>query len=438
MTRPNGPIIFNANTGSDTQASGLGPASAVYGTGASTTGASAVVTGIDTTGVTAGDLLWVLSSSGRQFSIIASVDSGTQVTCDDNFDNTESGRTWAIGGKRATLEDASSRSLLGTRMQYLEYEIQTNQTINSAITLAYGNLGGTGNGPTLYYGTGDTKPVIEQTANDYHFYRPPGGGGDCFSMRNLKFTNSNASKTYASVFYFILNAPRIHIYDCTFGDSTNPIGTTIQTNTGTPRITFDRCVWDSTVYGALQNGVPPLNGSNSSTVGMQNFNVVNCMFKNCTRGMYSTGTVSGSNGIQVSTSVFSGCDYAVRNDDVYNNNSYIEINNCIFHNNTEAVYSVRHPSYVQISGSIFVNNTTALNLFGDNANYSLKYLTANAYYNNGTKYVLSADAYEGSQPIDDLDLTADPFVNAANGDFNINTSNGGGAALRSTSYDLGG
>ena len=52
MTAPNGPILFNNSTGSDTTASGLGAAN-VYGTGASTTGASAVVTGISTTGVSA-------------------------------------------------------------------------------------------------------------------------------------------------------------------------------------------------------------------------------------------------------------------------------------------------------------------------------------------------------------------------------------------------
>ena len=100
MTTPNGAIVFNATYGSDTQASGLGPATALYGSGATTDG-TAVVTGITTTGVTAGDLLWVQTSSGRQFSIIASVDSGAQVTCDDTLSAGLS-QTWAIGGKRAT------------------------------------------------------------------------------------------------------------------------------------------------------------------------------------------------------------------------------------------------------------------------------------------------------------------------------------------------
>jgi len=59
MTTPNGAILFNATSGSDTQASGLGPATARTGSGASITSASSTVTGIDTTDVIAGDLLWV-------------------------------------------------------------------------------------------------------------------------------------------------------------------------------------------------------------------------------------------------------------------------------------------------------------------------------------------------------------------------------------------
>ena len=87
MTALGGPIVLNNSTGSDTTASGLG-SSNVYGSGASTTASSAVVTGISTTGVSSGDLLFVQSSSGRKFSVIASVDSSTQVTCDDVFANT--------------------------------------------------------------------------------------------------------------------------------------------------------------------------------------------------------------------------------------------------------------------------------------------------------------------------------------------------------------
>lgn len=117
MTALNSAILFNSTSGSDTAASGVGPATAVTGSGASTTASSAVVTGISTTGVSSGDLLFVQSSSGRKFSVIASVDSSTQVTCDDVFANTESGRSWAIGGKRATLETLTVESCLINRDQ---------------------------------------------------------------------------------------------------------------------------------------------------------------------------------------------------------------------------------------------------------------------------------------------------------------------------------
>ena len=137
MTAPNGAIVFNNSTGvgSDTTASGLG-ASNVYGSGASTTGSSTVVTGIDTTGVSSGDLLWVQSSSGRQFSIIATVDSSTQVTCDDVFANTESGRTWAIGGKRATFDNSDSRRLFNDDSAAgFIIETETDQSITSVIEI---------------------------------------------------------------------------------------------------------------------------------------------------------------------------------------------------------------------------------------------------------------------------------------------------------------
>ena len=77
MTAPNGPILFNSSTGSDSNASGLGPASAVVGSSAELDGTATVdvsYDGMDLSGISAGDLLFCETSSGRKFSIIASVD----------------------------------------------------------------------------------------------------------------------------------------------------------------------------------------------------------------------------------------------------------------------------------------------------------------------------------------------------------------------------
>lgn len=115
MTAPNGPILFNSSSGNDAAASGLGPDPAETGSGADLDATSTVDLSADSpdlSGVSSGDLLWVDTSSGRQFSIIASVDNTAKtVTCDDAFTVTETGKTWAIGGKRASIGSNSSRTL---------------------------------------------------------------------------------------------------------------------------------------------------------------------------------------------------------------------------------------------------------------------------------------------------------------------------------------
>lgn len=63
MTAPNGPILFNSSTGSDSTSSGLGPSSAVIGSSAELDGTSTVdvsYDGMDLSGISAGDLLFVI------------------------------------------------------------------------------------------------------------------------------------------------------------------------------------------------------------------------------------------------------------------------------------------------------------------------------------------------------------------------------------------
>lgn len=115
-------ILIDNSSGSDTAASGAGPATALHGTGAATTASGSTVdlsadspnlSGVATDGSA---LLWVQSSSGRQASPITAVNNTTKVvTVSDTYANTESGKTWAIGGKRATLDDAGFRQIVKDR-----------------------------------------------------------------------------------------------------------------------------------------------------------------------------------------------------------------------------------------------------------------------------------------------------------------------------------
>ena len=127
------------------------------------------------------------------------------------------------------------------------------------------------------------------------------------------------------------------------------------------------------------------------------------------------------------------------------------VRNCISYNNTNyGFWADNRYSSASAVGCIAANNGSDgfyLHFTGymqdcisvGNGGYAYRtpnygYCIRCAYYGNSSDFSLGSGSFN-DEPIA---LTADPFVNAANGDFNINTSNGGGAALRSTSYDLGG
>lgn len=105
------------------------------------------------------------------------------------------------------------------------------------------------------------------------------------------------------------------------------------------------------------------------------------------------------------------------------------IENCIFYNNGYSAVTSTNVgiSAVRIINSLFVNHTSST-YQTLNGSHSVNCV----FYNNHTK-LSSSSRSDG-----DIDLTADPFVDAANGDFNLNATNGGGGTLRSTNYTLGG
>jgi hypothetical protein len=246
------------------------------------------VTGITTTGVVAGDLLWVQSSSGRQFSIIASVDSGTQVTCDDAFSNTESGRTWAIGGKRATLENASSRLILQSTngktdwIVELEetgspYTIDTSLAIGVAMTLR-GNVGA-----VEIRQTSNTSAIILQAGTSVVPW-----------LRKIKVTNSNPTKTLARGVHKSNSVDGgFNLEDCILGDPVYQLlHGAMAENTGGPLgLRLVRCL----ITNCTSHGI-----SNASqlTVVLRS-SVVN-------NGGHGITNVSGANSMIISSTVVSG------------------------------------------------------------------------------------------------------------------------------------
>ena len=114
----------------------------------------------------------------------------------------------------------------------------------------------------------------------------------------------------------------------------------------------------------------------------------------------------------------------------YINHSINFINN-IFYGLDTGIEFVQRAAHS--ANNIFVNCATCIEGTTNATGHDVYNHFQNVFYNCVNKYsgISTNDGYG------DIILTADPFVNAAGGDFNLNATNGGGAVLRSTSINLG-
>ena len=427
MTAPNGAIKFNNSTGSDTQSSGLGPAVAVYGSGASTTGASAVVTGISTTGVSAGDLLWVQSSSGRQFSIIATVDSSTQVTCDDVFATTESGRTWAIGGKRATFDNADSRTLFSTPFDnsgLLEIKTETSQSLSSTISLS----GSTDHEFTKKVYSDDLQ-TISTTGNFSAF---SASQYKTLIVQSIKFLSGSTSSTTAAI-----DGGFIRASDCVFGEENGSFNFIhgIKGAYYAHGVHIDRCVF----FGRGETV------SNGSAYRGSHYNGQPTIINDCLIQGFDSGIYNYPNQLKLHNSIIQKCKYGM---EVAGGTIFPVIKNVIFHDiNSHAIFGSSASRNHQRIGRYDISNLIFSEVSGDLMNFASSSTfrcggaSVSEYdddiHTNSYKYNCTGGVVNFF-PITIQTLTADPFVSAANGNFNLNNAAGGGAVLRSTSYTLGG
>lgn len=120
---------------------------------------------------------------------------------------------------------------------------------------------------------------------------------------------------------------------------------------------------------------------------------------------------------------------------------YLTSNNYSSHISRNIIYGSAGNG-IDVSAQTQANRTVFENVIVNSAGYGIvanssakldHFLDYNYFYNNTSG---NYNGYSGGD--NDITLTADPFVDAANGDFNLNADAGGGATLRSTNYTLGG
>lgn len=199
-------ITFDA-AGSDTQASGSLPATAIFGT-AGATAASTVITllvdnpDLSTVLTTGASALWINTAAGLQWARITAVDNTVgvkTVTVANALTGTESGLTWAIGGLRLDINATSSRKLIEADIK-AGWAIVFNSAPTISSTLTPTTAGDTTDGVITVKATGvSTRLIFTQTANVPHFTMSS-AVPTLWRFENLSFANSNATKTNANAF----------------------------------------------------------------------------------------------------------------------------------------------------------------------------------------------------------------------------------------------
>lgn len=428
-------ILVDGNDGaaSDSAASGAGPTSAITGSSASTSGDGLTVTldgSPDLSGVaTDGSHVIYLADStagNRNFGKITGKDDGADtVTVSDAFGTSLSGLSWAIGGVRATVFGTNSVKLLennsnnGDMMPGWILEIQAGHTESFSSTVRTRRAGDTTDGAITIKGSSETnRPILTYTgtsiawivgAGNYQRFEnlefrsttttsycfSSGSGGRYSTFRNLKIAHS--SNTFSTGFF--CNTDPWKIEHCEIAYCTT---TGINLTSGI----IDKCRIHNNATGIDISGVT---GSSS---------VLNCM-------IYSNTAV--------------GLDMGVINA----HGSRVVVGNVFYANAAGGIDFT--DSSERMYGSLIVKHNI---LVSNTGGYGIEWVTvgiaelsaygvlwdSNAYYSN-TSGPSDIGTYESAGiggETNRVILTADPFVNAAGGDFNLNLTSGGGLDLRET------
>lgn len=405
MTALSGPILFNNSTGSDSAASGCGPATAIsvmLQTSAGSNVANASWSGT----ISVGDLIYVPANTGRKFNVVAVVGSGS-LTFDDNWDDSQMGTAGYVGGKRATLDDADSRRIFGADAKD-GFTLELEHTGTAYDLTSQVDVSVSAGVFIQIKGSGSSRPVIRQTVASPHFHGN-GASGLVFSFEYLQFTNSSATPS-------VVFSPQwnrgfgTNSINCVFGDATDQLSSVSSDLTYGTHI-FRRCeIKNTTSFGVNCNdGSPYLYGCsihNCGSHGVRSFwgqpNLFGCLlYSNAGMGLY--GQNRGAN----------------------------VVNDCVFYNNTSGGLETDTNYPKSMNNNIFVSNG-GYGVVLVNLSQHYEFSDNNAFYNNTSGEVSGGTLHNS------ITLTADPFVDptAIPPDFNISDSAGGGATLRANNFSL--
>lgn len=417
-------LIYDATTGTDTAASGAGPAAAVTGSSA-TNGAGNIVNldgAPDLSGVAVNDVLWVNSATtNRHLSRITAVDNGAKTVTTEDLLVLGGGVSWAIGGFRKTLDSDTGNPDVQDAKPGWTYSLEKgNYAIATAsLPIVIPVKGTVPLGSVVVEAAAGADPTITWTGNN-HLWEVGDFGCD-FDIIGLDIRNTVSVSASAKAFSnSSANFSTIRIVRCylqCYG------------------VVYDG---DNGSFTARATEFVSTNGSAIVVNGKANYNIRNCTIRagagasdigihiNSSVTFWSTviaGNIireCGGDGIRMN-SAGRACSTDVVNNVIHENGG----NGICFDNSTNADYGM-----ITMENNLITNNggygiesstdqTAMLSLFSD----------YNAFFSNTSGEVQRV--LKGSHS---LTLTADPYLDEANDDYTLNVTGGGGAACRNTGF----
>lgn len=207
-------LTYNSSTGSDTAASGSGPATAVTGSTA-TNGTGNVINldgSPDLSGVLGNAVFWGNTASGnRKLSRVTSVDDTSKTVTTEDLLTLGAGKSWAIGGKRQTLTADTTNQDPKDATAGWRFELEGSGTYTFAgagITLP--DVGDTANGGVEIVAAAGASPTIAWTGNN-HLFATVGGH---FRVEGIAFSNTTSTSSLARVVRFAAGVSHFEAVDC--------------------------------------------------------------------------------------------------------------------------------------------------------------------------------------------------------------------------------
>ncbi len=409
-------VTYDATNGSDTAASGAGPTTAITGLLA-TNGLGNIVDldgSPDLSGVAVDDVVWVNSATTeRHLSRITAVDDiGKTVTTEDLL-VLSTGVTWAIGGERQTLEnDTGNRDWLDWKAGWF---IQFGGIFNTTAEFSPADPGN----PTDGFLTLQIKPgaaSLSEIVHDTTDERAVNIGVADFRLNFDRLLISNASTWGgANIFRFAGGGGIANIKGCNiFGRAASGgAEAIIASSTNVINIV------NNYIHGQIIDGIQTASGGRQTGIIQGNWLDGGSGVGIQISGSSSYTSISIYNNLVTN---FTGNGIEVDNNGSTSNNNVVSntIYNCangisVLDPQTSSTVNIRYNIIVSCSGwgiTAVTASSTAAHTFED----------YNAFYNNTSGEVQNVTAGDNG-----ITLTADPFTDAANDNFNLNDTAGGGA-----------